>query len=195
VSDQKITLTQGALDDRIAYFLQDLYACTRAWEAWQVGTMTEDDFVLAVEDVDIVDDLRTLVSAENALAAENESLKAELEQLKANLEDEIEISRARQTIERNLRNQLDQLFDNLAKSQAELVASEAKVDRSILGEVISPHTIRIQQEDCAVCHKPTTGYLGDMPVCRDCFQKRPDEVAESCERFGGQVPKPEGEAK
>ena len=30
--------------------LQDVYCCCRAWEGWQVGTMTESDFAPANED-------------------------------------------------------------------------------------------------------------------------------------------------
>lgn len=32
------------LRDKVANLLADDYACTRVWEAWQVGTMTQDDF-------------------------------------------------------------------------------------------------------------------------------------------------------
>ena len=32
------------LRDKVAEMLAGDYACTRVWEAWQVGTMTEDDF-------------------------------------------------------------------------------------------------------------------------------------------------------
>ena len=36
--------------------LGSLYACTRVWEAWHYGTMSEHDFCLACEDDDIVYD-------------------------------------------------------------------------------------------------------------------------------------------
>lgn len=36
--------------------LQDFYCCTRVWEAWNYGTMTEGDFTLCVGDKDIVFD-------------------------------------------------------------------------------------------------------------------------------------------
>ena len=55
------TLTRGTLDERIRYFLQDNYACTRVWEAWSYGTMTEDDFTPMEDDEDIVNDFKTLV--------------------------------------------------------------------------------------------------------------------------------------
>ena len=35
--------------DLVRTHLTSIYACTRVWEAWQVGTMTEDDFVPASE--------------------------------------------------------------------------------------------------------------------------------------------------
>ena len=38
--------------DAIAQALGDAYDCTRAWSAWQVGTMSEDDFVPIVEQPD-----------------------------------------------------------------------------------------------------------------------------------------------
>lgn len=34
-----------------------IYCCTRAWEAWNVGTMRRDDFILASEDDGILDEL------------------------------------------------------------------------------------------------------------------------------------------
>ncbi len=44
----------SALHDAMAEQLGDLYYCGRVWSAWQVGTMTEDDFSIASEDDDIV---------------------------------------------------------------------------------------------------------------------------------------------
>ena len=40
--------------------LSDDYACTRVWEAWQVGTMTQDDFVLLTE-TERVDELKQAI--------------------------------------------------------------------------------------------------------------------------------------
>jgi len=45
---------QVRLLDATAEELSDLYWCNRAWEAWQVGTMTQADFVSVGEDDDIV---------------------------------------------------------------------------------------------------------------------------------------------
>lgn len=41
--------------EALAEQLNDLYYCGRVWEAWQVGTMTQDDFSIASEVDDIVD--------------------------------------------------------------------------------------------------------------------------------------------
>lgn len=38
-------------DAELAEVLRDVYVCTRLWEAWQVGTMTEGDFDPAAESI------------------------------------------------------------------------------------------------------------------------------------------------
>lgn len=43
--------------------LDDDFVCTRAWTAWQVGTMREDDFELAREDDCRVNDTITALAA------------------------------------------------------------------------------------------------------------------------------------
>lgn len=50
--------------DEIAELLSDDYACTRAWEAWQYGTMTQDDFVPLADTVR-VDELAHLIENGN----------------------------------------------------------------------------------------------------------------------------------
>jgi hypothetical protein len=42
--------------DKAAELLDDLWYCSRAWEAWHVGTMAQHDFYYAAEDDDIVYD-------------------------------------------------------------------------------------------------------------------------------------------
>gem|GEM_PF-5528441 len=42
--------------------LTSIYACTRVWEAWQVGTMTEDDFIPASE-IEMADEIAEAVVA------------------------------------------------------------------------------------------------------------------------------------
>lgn len=43
--------------ERARHALRDLLYCNRAWSAWGVGTMTQDDFVSADEDEDCVEDM------------------------------------------------------------------------------------------------------------------------------------------
>lgn len=42
--------------DKAANMLKDLYCCTRVWEAWNYGTMSQDDFISADVDDNIVED-------------------------------------------------------------------------------------------------------------------------------------------
>lgn len=42
--------------DKAAELLDDLWYCSRVWEAWHVGTMTQHDFHAAAEEDDIVAD-------------------------------------------------------------------------------------------------------------------------------------------
>lgn len=44
--------TRQAVIDAIAEALGDAYDCTRVWHAWQVGTMSQDDFVLVTDQSD-----------------------------------------------------------------------------------------------------------------------------------------------
>ena len=44
------------LYSQAAYILRDLHYCVRMWEAWETGTMTKEDFVLAAENPDILED-------------------------------------------------------------------------------------------------------------------------------------------
>lgn len=41
---------RAAVRDAVAQALGDAYDCTRVWEAWSVGTMSQDDFALVAED-------------------------------------------------------------------------------------------------------------------------------------------------
>jgi len=52
------------LEDTINYHLSEDYACTRVWEAWNVGTMTEDDFTPLTETdraSEIAEDIKDLI--------------------------------------------------------------------------------------------------------------------------------------
>ncbi len=42
--------------DKAVELLGNLWYCDRVWEAWDVGTMTQNDFVVAAEDDDLVHD-------------------------------------------------------------------------------------------------------------------------------------------
>jgi len=50
------------MEEKIAYILVGSYACTRAWEAWQVRTMTEADFFPLEEDEDVIGELVDLLT-------------------------------------------------------------------------------------------------------------------------------------
>lgn len=52
----------GELRDEVATLLHGDYGCTRVWEAWQYGTMTEEDFV-PLEDTERVDEIVALAEA------------------------------------------------------------------------------------------------------------------------------------
>ena len=41
--------------------LNGLHCCTRVWEAWQVGTMTQDDFVEADYDDDLINERAEMI--------------------------------------------------------------------------------------------------------------------------------------
>jgi len=65
----------------------DAYDCTRVWDAWSVGTMSQEDFVEVVADQDRVNEI-----ADAAIAAMQQSTQAglksdEVNNLKADLEE------------------------------------------------------------------------------------------------------------
>lgn len=55
-------ITQEQIREVIGQHLTSMYACTRVWEAWSVGTMSEDDFVPAGE-TEFADDLANTIAA------------------------------------------------------------------------------------------------------------------------------------
>ena len=60
---QAVPLTEVQIADVVREHLTSTYVCTRVWEAWSVGTMTEDDFTPASE-TDMADDIAgALISA------------------------------------------------------------------------------------------------------------------------------------
>lgn len=56
--DKQLDATCDALSKAIG---GDAYDCTRVWEAWSVGTMSEDDFEPITEDIDRVNEIAMAV--------------------------------------------------------------------------------------------------------------------------------------
>jgi hypothetical protein len=61
------------LDD-LSALLSGLYVCRRNWAAWEVGTMSADDFARASDDADTVDEAMGLLAV---LRAKRDTLRAE----------------------------------------------------------------------------------------------------------------------
>lgn len=61
-SDQPTDLS-AAVWEAVQEALGDAYDCTRAWSAWQHGTMGEDDFVRVADQPDRVDEIASAVMA------------------------------------------------------------------------------------------------------------------------------------
>ena len=55
--------TFEAVQDAIADSLACTYDCTRVWEAWFVGTMSEQDFILVTDDPERLHEITTAVIA------------------------------------------------------------------------------------------------------------------------------------
>lgn len=64
---QSAEALRQAVHDALGQALGDSYDCTRVWEAWQVGTMSQDDFSLITDDSDRMWEITDVVLA--ALAA------------------------------------------------------------------------------------------------------------------------------
>lgn len=58
---------------------ETVYTCGRVWEAWQVGTMSEEDFAPAWEDDELINDIAT----EALKAADEASIVTTVEELDA----------------------------------------------------------------------------------------------------------------
>jgi hypothetical protein len=59
--DQPQDVQQHYKDTAQGFIDNDLYFCTRLWDAWLYGTMSEDDFVQAKHDEDFINDLAELL--------------------------------------------------------------------------------------------------------------------------------------
>ncbi|QLB38272.1 hypothetical protein phiGT1_60 [Sulfitobacter phage phiGT1] len=79
--NEQDTQTVERVKAAIAEALGDAYDCTRVWEAWSVGTMTENDFFLVSDDGDRLDDL-----ARAAIAAMQPDDAAQIRQCKRMIE-------------------------------------------------------------------------------------------------------------
>jgi hypothetical protein len=55
-------VTVEQIADLVRDHLTSVYVCTRVWNAWQVGTMTEDDFIPASE-IEMADEIAEAVFA------------------------------------------------------------------------------------------------------------------------------------
>lgn len=53
-----------ALREALASSLDGVYVCDRAWSAWSVGTMSEDDFYPASESDEVLDSLVSAVTSQ-----------------------------------------------------------------------------------------------------------------------------------
>lgn len=62
-----MTNTNERFDEQLLDLLQGHYACTRVWEAWNVNTMTRDDFIPLEECDEVVEDFKTFISSEKNL--------------------------------------------------------------------------------------------------------------------------------
>ena len=54
-------VTAERIADTVRDYLGDIFACTRVWEAWQVGTMTQNDFTPA-DETELADEIATAVA-------------------------------------------------------------------------------------------------------------------------------------
>ena len=71
------TLEDTELRNRVVKMLSGDYACNRVWGAWQVGTMTQEDFE-PLEETERVDELMNLIT----LHTQRAELKARIRENK-----------------------------------------------------------------------------------------------------------------
>jgi hypothetical protein len=57
-------------DEELPGLLTDVFACNRVWSAWEIGTMTAEDFTPAGTDEDVLGDL--IAWRDAAVAAERD---------------------------------------------------------------------------------------------------------------------------
>jgi DNA repair exonuclease SbcCD ATPase subunit len=79
---KQIESTDDEIRSEIEKCLTGLYTCNRVWVAWSCGTMTENDFNLANEDNDIIDNFYGIyITAQQKTQAEIEELKKDSEEV------------------------------------------------------------------------------------------------------------------
>ena len=61
LDNQSETIQEKFIKKAESFLTNDLYFCTRVWDAWNVGTMSEEDFKSAKEDEDFVFELAELL--------------------------------------------------------------------------------------------------------------------------------------
>ena len=66
-------VTAERIADTVRDYLGDIFACTRVWEAWQVGTMTQNDFTPA-DETELADEIATAVAEIYTHPASTESI-------------------------------------------------------------------------------------------------------------------------
>lgn len=49
-------MTREKSREIVLTILEDLYYCGRVWEAWDIGTMSKDDFILATEYDELIEE-------------------------------------------------------------------------------------------------------------------------------------------
>lgn len=76
MTDPRLTAAEKAVHESLC---ETVYTCGRVWEAWNVGTMSEDDFAPAWEDDELINDIAT----EALKAADNASTITTVEELDA----------------------------------------------------------------------------------------------------------------
>lgn len=109
------------LDAVVTEILDDLLYCSRVWEAWEVGTMTQDDFGFAAEDEDIRSDVRSTLI--NLLAPQQDAIRRLRHHLKTERSGNLGLvaTLARRTDQRNeLQIEVDRLRAELEMMGGEL---------------------------------------------------------------------------
>jgi hypothetical protein len=74
------TPAEQSLREQVTQLLSDDYACTRVWEAWQYGTMTQDDFMPLTE-TERVDEIIALIESHTSKVCQQKEREARIDEL------------------------------------------------------------------------------------------------------------------